>query len=248
MIKLKSVFWDLDGTLADTELQCHRLAFNKAFDHLKLNWNWDVSSYIDLLQISGGRNRIKFYSDDHGYNISSTQIQQIHLLKQQYYNETLYTNSLKLRPGVNRLLQELYQLGVNQWIVTTSDINSVLPFIKLSIDNYKAIFSGYITSNDVSSLKPDPEAYLLALKKSGSHFENSIVIEDSINGLESAKSANLKCIITMSPWLLNYDNSYDKADLVVDHLGCKTNPSNVLLGVLDSNYIEAKTLSQILNQ
>ena len=50
---LKGVYWALDGTLANTELEAHLPAFNLAFNDFGLNWNWDPSNYIELLKING---------------------------------------------------------------------------------------------------------------------------------------------------------------------------------------------------
>ena len=50
MRELKAVFWDVDGTLADTEFLGHRIAFNKSFKEFDLNWHWDSSIYLDLLK------------------------------------------------------------------------------------------------------------------------------------------------------------------------------------------------------
>ena len=61
MTFLKGVYWDLDGTLANTELEAHLPAFNYAFKAFGLNWIWDTSEYIDLLKINGGKNRIAHY-------------------------------------------------------------------------------------------------------------------------------------------------------------------------------------------
>jgi len=58
---LEGVYWDLDGTIANTELEAHLPAFNYAFNDFNLNWNWDISTYIDLLKINGGKNRISYY-------------------------------------------------------------------------------------------------------------------------------------------------------------------------------------------
>ena len=65
MNKLSAVFWDVDGTLADTEMQGHRVAFNMSFSDYKLNWFWDEPTYRELLNVQGGLNRIKFYSKRH---------------------------------------------------------------------------------------------------------------------------------------------------------------------------------------
>ena len=51
MTYLEGVYWDLDGTIANTELEAHLPAFNYAFNDFDLNWYWDKSTYIELLKI-----------------------------------------------------------------------------------------------------------------------------------------------------------------------------------------------------
>ena len=48
--------FDVDGTMAETE-EYHRRAFNEAFSHFDLPWNWDVATYGRLLRVAGGRER-----------------------------------------------------------------------------------------------------------------------------------------------------------------------------------------------
>ena len=62
MYNLEGVYWDLDGTIANTELEAHLPAFNKSFDALDIGWHWDEKTYIDLLKINGGKNRISYYA------------------------------------------------------------------------------------------------------------------------------------------------------------------------------------------
>ena len=64
MNKLSAVFWDVDGTIADTELCGHRIAFNSAFMDFNLDWQWNEDEYLELLKISGGLNRIIHYRDN----------------------------------------------------------------------------------------------------------------------------------------------------------------------------------------
>ena len=51
MHKLKAVFWDVDGTIADTELCGHRVAFNLAVKDFGLGWDWNESQYLGLVKI-----------------------------------------------------------------------------------------------------------------------------------------------------------------------------------------------------
>jgi phosphoglycolate phosphatase-like HAD superfamily hydrolase len=55
---LKALIFDVDGTLADTERDGHRVAFNQAFQAANLDWNWSVELYGELLAITGGKERI----------------------------------------------------------------------------------------------------------------------------------------------------------------------------------------------
>jgi phosphoglycolate phosphatase-like HAD superfamily hydrolase len=60
---LRAVLFDVDGTLADTERDGHRPAFNAAFAELGLGWDWDVELYGELLAITGGKERIRHYME-----------------------------------------------------------------------------------------------------------------------------------------------------------------------------------------
>lgn len=55
---LRAVIWDVDGTLAETERDGHRMAFNAAFAELGLSWYWSVPHYGELLHITGGYERL----------------------------------------------------------------------------------------------------------------------------------------------------------------------------------------------
>ena len=55
MTYLEGVYWDLDGTIANTELEAHLPAFNNAFNDLGINWNWDTNKYLKLLKIMGAK-------------------------------------------------------------------------------------------------------------------------------------------------------------------------------------------------
>ena len=63
MTTLKSLLFDVDGTIADTERDGHRIAFNQAFVDADLDWNWSVSLYGELLAVSGGKERLRYFID-----------------------------------------------------------------------------------------------------------------------------------------------------------------------------------------
>ena len=55
---LRALIWDVDGTLAETERDGHRVAFNVAFEQAGLPWRWDVEHYGELLRVTGGYERL----------------------------------------------------------------------------------------------------------------------------------------------------------------------------------------------
>ena len=61
---VRAVLFDVDGTLADTERDGHRPAFNAAFAELGVDWEWDVDLYGELLAITGGKERIRHFIEN----------------------------------------------------------------------------------------------------------------------------------------------------------------------------------------
>jgi hypothetical protein len=62
-IMLQTLIFDVDGTLADTERDGHRPAFNRTFEEAGLDWHWDVALYGELLAVTGGKERMRHYVD-----------------------------------------------------------------------------------------------------------------------------------------------------------------------------------------
>ena len=60
LMPLQGLIFDVDGTLAETE-EVHRQAFNEAFAAFGLSWKWERPLYKELLQVSGGKERILHY-------------------------------------------------------------------------------------------------------------------------------------------------------------------------------------------
>ena len=250
MKTLKAVFWDIDGTLADTEMEGHRLAFNKSFNKLGFDWHWSKNEYINLLKIGGGKNRIQKYSELKGVNLSKGNIDQIHLLKTTIYRNIINSDSIDLRTGVYRLVMELKKNKVKQFIVTTSSRLSAKALISNSFKSDLSPFDDMITSEDVHHQKPNPEPYLKAISLSGFGEECILAIEDSLIGMHSAIGAKLKCLITRNSWD-NYEISdYMNATAVVDSLGDDQNLTNIIQGpsyskkYIDFNYLEKLLLHQ----
>nr|WP_206339093.1 MULTISPECIES: HAD-IA family hydrolase [unclassified Synechococcus] len=230
MNRLSAVFWDVDGTLADTEMDGHRPAFNTAFEELNLPFHWDEVLYNTLLAIPGGLRRVKIHAEDRGVMLSQDQLEQVRDRKRLHYLERVRQGNVKLRPGVRRLLEELNLAGVQQWIVTSSGSASVMALLE-QIQNDIPHFDGVVTSDDVSAGKPAPDGYLLALRRSGADGAASLAVEDSAAGLSAATAAGLRCLLTPSPWDASALRDASKnAAAVLDHLGESGVPATVRSG------------------
>ena len=107
--EVRCLIFDFDGTLAETE-EAHRKAFNKAFQLNKLGWNWDQHIYRRLLQVAGGKERIEFYNKSFSSNskqISSRDIEEIHLQKTKFYMQSVSQGFVQLRPGIKEFLEKV---------------------------------------------------------------------------------------------------------------------------------------------
>lgn len=219
MTRLQAVFWDVDGTLADTELNGHRHAFNQAFSDCGLSWNWNEELYSELLSIPGGRQRMQFYAERLGDTLDAAFLDRLRQSKQQNYLKVVSSGAITLRPGVSRLLQEINKADVQQWIVTSSGEASVLALLESFPSELTDIFQGMVTADDVERHKPHPDPYQLALERSESDRAAVVVFEDSTPGLLSARAAGLRCVLTPSPWDKELENSQQHASAVIDQLG-----------------------------
>jgi len=235
MQELKAIFFDMDGTIVDTEKDGHRVAFNEAFSRSGIKAEWSVEEYHQLLQIAGGKERMKFYFQEKGRKYISQEksidelVQQLHLLKTELFISLIENGKLPLRPGIKRIMKEANEKGILVGICSTSNekavkaiANSLLPEIKIDL-----ILAGDV----VTKKKPDPEIYLLALKKTGISANEALVVEDSENGVIAGKEAHIKVLATVNEYTKNEDLSC--ADAVVTSLGNENEKAMVLAGYLE---------------
>jgi len=224
---MKALIFDCDGVLVDTERDGHRVAFNKAFAQRGFHIEWDVELYGKLLEIAGGKERMRYYFDNNGWPADAADkdalIKELHKLKTDLFMQIIESGELPLRPGVARLVDEAIAANVTLAICSTSNERAVnLVAAKLLGPERKPHFSEILAGDVVSRKKPDPEIYNLASQRLGAEPSECVVVEDSRNGLLAAKAAKMRCVVTTNGYTENED--FGEADLVVSELG---DPPNV---------------------
>ena len=200
---LRALLWDVDGTLAETERDGHRLAFNRAFAEAGLPIHWDAATYGHWLGISGGCERISAQLQDlEGRAPAQQRVADLQAAKQRHYRELVAAGTLQLRPGVGALIKEAQRAGIVQAIVTTSGRPAVQALAEHLLGPLQDAFSFWICGEDVSVKKPHPEAYRLAsatlcARGLADSAADVLVIEDSRHGLMAARGAGLACVVTL---------------------------------------------------
>jgi len=220
--RLEALIFDCDGVLAETERDGHRVAFNRAFARKGYGFTWDVARYQELVQIGGGKERLRYYFDHTRWPAGTLDrdalIKDLHQLKTDYYTQIIETGQLPLRPGVARLVDEALAAGVRLAVCSTSNEKSVHTVVERLLGPPRKVKFELILAGDVvAKKKPDPEIYRLALERLGLRPTQCVVVEDNRNGLLAAKGAGAYCLVTTNSY--TQDEDFAEADLVVSELG-----------------------------
>ncbi|WP_296893935.1 HAD family hydrolase [Thiobacillus sp.] len=231
---LHALLFDVDGTLADTERDGHRPAFNKAFADAGLDWHWDVALYGKLLAVTGGKERMKHYIDHYRPDYRKPDnfdelVAELHKAKTRIYSALAAQGGIPMRPGVKRLLVEARTAGLRLAIATTTTPENVTVLLEHSLgagtqDWFEVIAAGDI----VPAKKPAPDIYHYALEEMGLAAADCLAFEDSENGLRASLGAGLKTLVTVNDYTLDHD--FTGAAVVLSDLGDPDAPNRVLAG------------------
>jgi HAD superfamily hydrolase (TIGR01509 family) len=201
---IKSLLWDVDGTLAETERDGHLKAFNQAFEAIGLSWRWSEQRYGELLAVAGGRERLLHDMQCRGRGPIHPEerhalAERVHHLKNELYARIVASGDLPLRAGVRELLEDCERTCVRLGIVTTTSRSNVEALLKTHLGKeWESKFAAVVCAREAPKKKPHPQAYLLALERLELRPHEAVALEDAEAGVAAARAAGVPVIVTRS--------------------------------------------------
>jgi HAD superfamily hydrolase (TIGR01509 family) len=201
---MKALIWDVDGTLAETERDGHRVAFNQAFELHRVPWYWNEWHYGELLQVTGGRERLLKHMQsraDAPFDQAEREAlaQRLHVTKNERYADLVRDGAIPLRPGVLELMEQCRARGVAMAIATTTSRANVAALLSAQLGvRWRDWFRVVLCGEDTTAKKPHPEVYDRAVRALGIEAAQAVAVEDSPNGALAARAAHVPVIVTRS--------------------------------------------------
>lgn len=201
-MSIRALIFDVDGTLAETE-EAHRAAFNRAFAAFDLPWHWDQSLYRALLRVSGGKERIRRYVEDHDRARLTADlddlVRSLHKHKTELYTAAVAGGGVPFRPGVLALIEAARGEGLPVAIATTTSRANVVALLDGATGGAgHGWFSAIACAEDAPVKKPDPQVYRVVLDRLGLAPADCLALEDSINGVGAACAAGIPVVVSQS--------------------------------------------------
>lgn len=195
---IKAVIFDMDGVLIDAR-EWHYQALNKA---LRL-FGLEISLYDHLMTFDGlpTKEKLKILSLDKGLPVALHSF--VAEIKQQYTMEIVHS-LCKPKFHHEYALSKLKNDGYKMAVCSNSIRHTIEVMMqKAALESY---FEFYISNEDVSKSKPDPQMYQLAINKLNLTPKECLIVEDNENGIKAAKASGAYIMEVQSVYEVNYEN------------------------------------------
>lgn len=182
--KLKAVLFDMDGVLFDS-MPYHSEAWHKVMKSHGLTLSRE-EAYMHEGRTGASTINIVFQREL-GREATQEEIESIYQEKSVLFNSYPEAKSM---PGAWELLQKVKKDGLIPMVVTGSGQLSLLERLE---HHYPGMFHKelMVTAFDVKYGKPNPEPYLMALKKGGIKADEAVVVENAPLGVEAGHNAGI---------------------------------------------------------
>jgi len=196
LMSKKAFIFDLDGVIVDTA-KYHFLAWQKIASQLGIEFTPEHNEELK------GVSRVRSLEIILALGkIQATQEEKDQWLTQKNNDYLSYIENMdesEILPGVLNVLE--YIKTKQQLVALGSASKNARPILeKVKILH---LFDAIVDGNDVTNGKPDPEVFLRAAQLVGATYENSIVFEDSVAGIQAANIANMTSVGIGDPTILN---------------------------------------------
>lgn len=205
---LQAVLWDMDGVIVDT-YEGHFISWKQALDEVGQAYDEDI-----FRRTFGMNNRL-IMATVFGRELEEEFIQKVSDRKEELFRRDI-KGKVQTLPGVLDWLERFRELKLKQAVASSApqaNIDALLTELKIR-DYFQAEAAGATLKG-----KPDPAVFLLAAELLGVDPHNCLVIEDSIAGVQAAKSAGCQCVAVLTT---NQASDLGKADLIVKDLSYLT--------------------------
>lgn len=205
---MKAIIFDFDGLILDTETPDYH-SWQKVYQAYGLELPLDL-----WLTFVGGTSETTFEPHDYLEKTLNSKVdrEQIWVSRRKSYLKHL--EDLPVMPGVKALLDAGKLNGLKLAVASSSPENWVSGHLtRLELSEY---FDAIVTADDVEETKPNPALFLLAAEKLGVRPNEAIVLEDSPNGVNGAKRAQMFVVAVPNSVTAGADLS--AADLLLSSL------------------------------
>ena len=214
-MKKALLFGSIGAIMETSDIQ--RRAYNQALQESGLPWIWGRAVYADLLEQSGGKDRLAMLAAATGTMLTQAQIESIHARKMEIACAEIVANHVPPRPGVVTLAHLAKERGMKLAFVTTTYKPNIDAIFDALGDILPPQDFDYIVDREtVENGKPAPDAYLATLKALGVSATDALAIEDTALSVMSAKRAGITTIAT--PGEISASQDFWQADLVIPAL------------------------------
>ena len=208
MSLLRSIIFDLDGVLADSEPWWNQIDAKLLAEY---GVTYRGEHHQNVLGVSY-RLAVEFYKKAFGLSMPTEEM----VRRRGEIATEFFANRVGLFPHVQEVLQELRQMKLHLAVATSSVGASARPF--LDRHHLTGFFEVIVTGEEVERGKPAPDIYLRASDKLGSPTDACLAVEDALPGVAAARAANMRVAAIPDRRFVDPDEYEKKADYVLSSL------------------------------